>query len=285
MTKTTDFLKGFEKWLVDQDLSRNSVLAYVSSCRCFLDDTEYNPDFVTAEDVDQYLHAKQQDLKPASQNRNKHALNKLLEYLGVDGKIGFVAEKIVRERAPIPEKQDIEFLIRLARKKDPGFLGARNSLIISILYHAGLRIDEAYKINMFEINFTKQEILIPKSKNGESRIVPISARLMDDILYYLRFRQSIETANTALFVGKGKNQTGGDLSYGAFRQIIYKILNAAGMTHLSPYCFRHAFATNLVMGGVSIDAVARLMGHKNIRSIFDYVVPVGMPDAEAVEVL
>lgn len=45
-----------------------------------------------------------------------------------------------------------------------------------------------------------------------------------------------------------------------------KLLNLADLQHRTPHNFRHHFAVELLQNDVPIDVVARLMGHKNVRT-------------------
>jgi len=159
-------------------------------------------------------------------------------------------------------------------------------MMIAMLYYAGIRLDEMHRVKIKHIDFGKKTLLIPMSKNGESRVIPISESFFDEIVQYYSSLIKFENNKSEYFlISYGRSHRFKKMSYGASRACIKRVLSQSGYSQLSPYCFRHLFATKLWRGGANESDISNLMGHKNVRSMFDYVVPKHQSRASAVELL
>lgn len=128
--------------------------------------------------------------------------------------------------------------------------------IILVLISYGLRISEAMSLRKKDFNFYTSTILIKKGKGNKDRIIPI---LHEDIFYFKNMLLA-KSSDDFAFNLKG-------LSVGQVRRkikaMIYKEI---GLCNVNPHKLRHTIATLLLSNGVSLLAIATLLGHKSIKT-------------------
>lgn len=118
----------------------------------------------------------------------------------------------------------------------------------------GMRTGEIFRLQWEHIK--DNHLVIPRSKTGKKRLVPISPFLRDFILSLPR--ESIYIIDTIQ-----KNQS-------AFRYLWDSLKSALGITGVM-YSLRHSFSTILLQQGVDLRTVQALMGHSNITTTQIYL--------------
>jgi integrase/recombinase XerD len=150
--------------------------------------------------------------------------------------------------------------------------------LILILYCTGLRLGEAVRLHLQDIDMARREFIIRESK-GRTRIVPFRADLARQIRIYLSERcqptdASFDSDAEAMFV----RSNGYPLTVKAASCAIAQILRRIGIKPQRgrigprPYEFRHAFAvhrlTDWYRAGVDIHAklpwLSAYMGHVDL---------------------
>ncbi|MBL4680346.1 MAG: tyrosine-type recombinase/integrase [Pseudomonadales bacterium] len=146
----------------------------------------------------------------------------------------------------------------------------RDKAILTVLYSCGLRRNEAVHLNLNDVFFDKERILVRKTKNKKERFVPINAynlRILEDNIYDGRPEFYKANENEALFVSSQGGRLGGMSFKLRLRQII-KTANDSDITEkrITPHKLRHSIATHLLEKGVPIEAVSQFLGHTSLES-------------------
>lgn len=147
-----------------------------------------------------------------------------------------------------------------------------------VLYCTGLRLGEAVRLRMADVDLDRSTLMIQTSKR-RSRIVPIRADLAAELRRYIRDRRQLLDDRRHddpgfLFV----RRDGSSLPIHAASNAIRQILRDLGMkppqgrTGARPYEFRHAFAVHRLTAwaedGVDIHAklpwLSAYLGHQNV---------------------
>jgi len=150
--------------------------------------------------------------------------------------------------------------------------------LILVLYCTGLRLGEAVRLRMADVNRDRDSLLIRHSK-GRSRIIPIRADLVAELCRYAAERQRLvyahRQANQEMFFLR---LDGSALTVHSASDAIRRLLRELGMKPPSgrigarPYEFRHAFAVHRLTAwaNAGVDVQAKLpwlsayLGHQNV---------------------
>jgi integrase/recombinase XerD len=151
-------------------------------------------------------------------------------------------------------------------------LGLRDRALLEVLYATGLRLSEAWGLDLYDVALDEGRLLVRAGKGGRDRVVPLTdaaaywlARYLGDgrpaLLFAPRRRKARRGLQTtgALWVTKAGHRLGRE----RITQLIARYAEAAGV-RVSAHTFRHACATHLLRGGASVADVARLLGHTNL---------------------
>ncbi len=181
-------------------------------------------------------------------------------------------------RAPRMEKRlpghltrsDMEGLFRLAeaRAAENTLQGARNLVVLELLYGSGLRLSELYRLDLADLDRRGGQVKV-MGKGGKERIVPLTEKSVKALeRYEPRRREALaggegEGDPRALFV----NNRGGRLSRRSIQRVVRGLLEkAADDQGLSVHSLRHSFATHLLDAGADLMAVKELLGHVSLST-------------------
>lgn len=139
----------------------------------------------------------------------------------------------------------------------------RDRALVEFLYSTGCRVSECCAINIDDINFRENKVVISKGKGDKERVAYISDVTMLWLEKYLNERKD---KDVALWVGRK-----GRLTKGGVEAAIKKLGIKVGLPKVHPHQFRHALATDLVKKNVPIQIVKQILGHEDIATTMIYV--------------
>ena len=161
----------------------------------------------------------------------------------------------------ITEKQ-IDLLLEAPDITTPHDL--RDKALLELIYATGLRVSEAVKLQINEINLNRG-VINTIGKGNKQRIVPLGGEAIYWIERYLSEARPQKNKNARcheLLVSQKRGGISRQLAW----MIVEKYAAQAGIRHLSPHGLRHAFATHLVNHGADLRSVQMLLGHANINT-------------------
>lgn len=173
--------------------------------------------------------------------------------------------KIPKRLPKVLSDNEINYLFKAINQNT--VLGARNYLILELLFSCGLRASELTNIELKDLQLTRKQILI-HGKGSKDRYVPIHDNLVELLKDYL-------TTTRIKLVAKSDNNNeklllnyrGENLTVRGVQKILQKILSDANETyHISPHMLRHSFATTLLNHGADLRVVQELLGHEHLKS-------------------
>ncbi len=136
----------------------------------------------------------------------------------------------------------------------------RNRAIIEVLYGAGLRVSELVGLNISDIDFHNEVILV-KGKGSKERIIPLGGYAQKAVKEYLNVRK--DKSNPAVFL----NLYGKRLTTRSVQTIVKRAISkVADASHTNPHSLRHSFATHLLERGADLRAVQELLGHSSLSA-------------------
>jgi integron integrase len=179
------------------------------------------------------------------------------------------------------------------------------SLVVGLLYGAGLRLLEALRLRVKDLDLGRGEILVRDGKGGKDRVSVLPARLVPAFRVRLAWRKVLHDSDLAkghgdvwlpdalaikypsastefgwqyVFPASGFSV---DPRSGAVRRhhldekrvqrAVRAAAQAAGVHKpVSPHTLRHSFATHLLESGYDIRTVQELLGHSDVSTTMIY---------------
>jgi len=168
-----------------------------------------------------------------------------------------------------PRRRDHPLPTVLSGEEVTALLSAVESIkyraVIMTTYAGGLRILEACRLRVEDIDSKRMVLCVRAGKGRRDRYVMLSERL----LAFLRSYWKIARPKDQLFPGRTK---GGHVSPGAVRGVFEKARQQAGITkNITPHALRHSFATHLLEVGTNLAVIQALLGHQSIKTTSRYI--------------
>lgn len=168
---------------------------------------------------------------------------------------------------------------RLMAAPYPGSpVGLRDRAILELFYGAGLRLGEAVRTDVTDLDLRSGLLLVRNGKGRKDRIVPIcgaAAAALDTYLSASR-RELVARVDSALFLSRD----GARLGAAGLRARIQYYGRRIGV-RLTPHALRHSCATHLLRGGADLRHVQALLGHRRLTTTALYT-RVAISDLRAV---
>ena len=141
----------------------------------------------------------------------------------------------------------------------------KHRIILTLIYSAGLRSQEATNLKLSDIDYDRKTIHIRQSKYKKDRIVPLSDLMAKGLVKYI----SAEHPHTWLFNGKEPDGRYNVKSLGSIMRENLKKTDIKKTVTL--HTLRHSYATHLLEDGVNIVRIKELLGHSNIETTMIYL--------------
>jgi integron integrase len=178
-------------------------------------------------------------------------------------------------------------------------------LIASLLYGCGLRLSEALRLRVKDVEFGQGIIAIRDAKGGKDRIVPLPKKLIAPLRAQLLSAKTVHNADLAAGFGRvslphalsvkypnadrewswqyvfpstklSRDPRSGDIKrhhlYDSYMEdAVKESARMAGLAkRITCHTFRHSFATHLLENGRDIRLIQELLGHSDIKTTMIY---------------
>jgi integrase/recombinase XerD len=244
-----------------RNLSPKTSKAYLLVCRKFVRHYMRSPAEMGLEDIDAFLDMLAKQCVGAEMRKLYVAGLKFLYGVTLDRPK--IAEKIPWPK--VPHKQpDIlsgtEMIALLASVEQ-----VKYRVALATAYGAGMRVSEACRLEIGDIDSKRGLIHIRQGKGRRDRYVMLSERLLLSLRQYWRLTQP---KGPHLFPGK---DPGTHISDSSLRDALKAAIQKAGITkRVTLHVLRHSFATHLHEAGADIRVIQVLLGHSSIRTTAHY---------------
>lgn len=180
-------------------------------------------------------------------------------------------------------RAEIKKIMGAIDKKSSPIMKSRDKTIISLALSTGMRVGAIVNLNVDDLNFDEQTISVIE-KGNKSRQIAIGDNTIQLLKDWLLVRnEKFKNVDTkALFVSQKKVR----ITSKAVGDVIKQYTAETGINkHITPHKCRSSAATNLAASGVSIQAIAKQLGHSNISVTQRYVDVLKEEQAKTVNVL
>ncbi|MEM7618679.1 MAG: site-specific integrase, partial [Pseudomonadota bacterium] len=112
-----------------------------------------------------------------------------------------------------------------------------------------------------DIDLTRKQIVLHKTKNNERRVIPLTSHAYD----LIREHKKVQRIDTDLLFPSKK----GDKPY-EIKKSWESALKAADIKNFRFHDLRHSAASYLAMNGASLAEIAEVLGHKTLQMVKRY---------------
>jgi integrase/recombinase XerC len=226
-------------------------------------------------------------LSKASAARALAAIRSWFKWLARTGRLEQNAASLVSTpKLPkhLPRVPSIEQMNRVVDSvaKDAASWPTRDTAILELLYGCGIRNAELTGLNLEDIHWANEAILI-RGKGQKERYVPLGDAAAQALRAYLAERAARLAAagakglaTPALFLNlqlRGLDKPGGQarLTTRSVGRIVKRIAILRGLSaDVHPHTLRHAFGTHLLEEGADLRAIQELLGHERLSTTQRY---------------
>jgi site-specific recombinase XerD len=146
--------------------------------------------------------------------------------------------------------------------------GIRNRALITIMYAAGLRVNEALDLKGADVNPANGTIRVLHGKGDKARTASIDDGSMALVQRWMDARARLGLRQGKLFC----TLAGGDLSDVYVRSMMSRIARKAGIDkRVHPHALRHAHAAELAAEGVPVNVIQAQLGHAHLSTTDVYL--------------
>jgi integrase/recombinase XerC len=141
----------------------------------------------------------------------------------------------------------------------------RDSAILEVLYASGARVSELCGLDLDDIDYQRNTILV-LGKGNKERTIPLgnpAMKALNNWIKYARPEIVNGASGEAVFLGiRGKR-----IDQRTVRTVVYEALEALEGAHrLGPHALRHSAATHLLEGGADLRTVQEILGHASLAT-------------------
>ncbi len=237
-------------------LSPKTIKSYLYHNRDFIKYLKSRGAGLTEDEVKNYIALVLENNSPATANLALSAIK------------FFYAQLFGRElhvRNPKREHKIPDILTREeAMRMISSTTNIKHRILLELLYGCGLRVSEAAKTRIEDIDLRNRMLKVRQGKGRKDRQVPIPMKTCHRIEFYLKLR---EDSNPYLFPAR-EDREGQHISAASIQKVVARAARKAGIKNkkIHPHTLRHSYATHLLEQGTDIRVIQKLLGHTSIRT-------------------
>lgn len=197
----------------------------------------------------------------------------------------------VRRGKPLPtvlSREEVALLLGCVKRD-------RIRTVLRLIYHTGLRIREACRIEVTHIDASAGRLHVRNGKGGKDRYVPLAPEMIQDLRRFWRRHRHPRWLFPGLQCGwkalkeplaararRAKNPMNESGVQAAFKLALAE----SGIQKVAtPHTLRHSYATHLLEEGVSIRLISQYLGHSSLETTLIYTHLTAVSEGKAIDAL
>jgi len=244
--------------------------------------------------------ANQKNVSASTQNQALSAIVFLYKHI-----LKIPLENLDRLKRAKKSKHLPEVLTEAEVKSVIACINGVHKLIVCLLYGAGLRISEALRLRIQDVDMGYNQIVVRNGKGLRDRVTMLPESVKDDLIRHIEKVRSLhewdlnkgfgEVILPKALAVKYPNASGQFKWQYLFPSVKRSFDSRKGIRHryhisardvrrsvnyaakkckidkkVTPHTFRHSFATHLLKNGYDIRTVQELLGHKSVKTTMIY---------------
>jgi integrase/recombinase XerC len=275
-------LTQFEEYLTQIALSPKTITNYLADLRVFTRwaEANYIDGFsltaVTSDQIRAYRRylLEDQGRAPSTINRHLQALRKCCAYIAqtrlapgnAAEEVSLVTSKNQNVAPSITDEEVAAFLAAVNNAR--ASIAKRNTAIISLLVHAGLRVAEVIDLQTDDVVFDYPgvHLTIRDSRGQGTRNIPLPNEVCRAIKEWLAIRP-----RTTAFSNVFLSQEGKPISPRTVQRIVSGCAKMAGLKGITAQLLRRIYAYQLLKVTNDLELVCQRLGHQNQKITLRYL--------------
>ena len=242
-------------------MSAATKKSYLICCRLFVAHFMKSPEQLHSEDIKAFLLHLMRDRQvgPSCVRGYVAAISFLYRHVLRNPE---VVGELPRPRVPkkLPDvlsREEVQHLLATVRS-------TMHRAILATAYGAGLRISEALRLQVRDIDSKRMVLHIRNAKQGKDRFVLLSPQTLAVLRHYWVVSRP---RGPYLF----PSRSGRPVHIDVMRRVLKATLREVGFNkRVTLHSFRHGFATHLLEDGEDIRVIQALLGHSTIQTTAHY---------------
>lgn len=172
----------------------------------------------------------------------------------------------------IPTRDEVNRMLKLCSRRGP--TGIRNKALFTVLYRAGLRLQEALDLRPADLDIAAGTINVRSGKGAKQRIVGMDESAFAVLDKWLDARKGLGlNGRTPVFCQITKGKEGQPLAQPYVRAALKRLAAKAGIDgkRVHPHSMRHACASEMVAEGFALNGIQAQLGHSSLVITQRYV--------------
>lgn len=260
-----EMLDYYKKIRIAEGAAKSTMKQYTYVLNCFFKCIPKKLSDINSTDIRDFLNAFITDGGSISYvNTIRSYLSAFFDWLYNDEyidknpmrKVGRI--KVNKNLKPSFNEIEVDTLRRVASSN------IRDLALIDFLLSTGCRVAEVQNANISDVNFSGKKLHVV-GKGNKKRIVYLTDVATASLTRYL---QSRKDKNEALFVSDRSPHD--RLSIEGIQALLRRVGKTAHINNVHPHRFRHTCCTRLLCRGMSLQDVARILGHEDVNTTMLY---------------
>ena len=203
------------------------------------------------------------------------AIRSLFKWLAQEGEVKQNPARLVStprlpKRLPrVPTIEEMNTVLDSSLPETAAF-PERDRLILELLYGCGLRNSELVGINLADIYWSNEAILV-RGKGKKQRLAPFGDSAALALKQYITARDKLLAEKKKSTPALLLNRRGARLTTRSVGRIVKQIAVASGLSpDVHPHTLRHAFGTHMLEEGADLRSIQELLGHERLATTQRY---------------